>query len=134
MMATISFKEIVKLIHPDHNPGITDAGAKMALAVSNRLNETMLHSLGVRWGVIKVATTRQSPRTHTHTAPPRPEAPKTDDYTIFRRANRIFQPGDIVYCRTKGCSVKITRVSDTRVYFIFNGKESYAAKKNVRFM
>jgi len=139
MMATISFKEIVKLVHPDHNPDIVDAGTKMRLVIANRRNETMLHSLGVQWGVIKVATTRQAPRTHTntHTVPPRRENPwntsSTDAYTVFRRKHRIFQPGDVVYCRTKGCSVILTRVSETRVYFKFNGKETYAAKKNVRF-
>jgi len=137
MMATISFKEIVKLVHPDHNPGMVDAGAKMALVVANRKNETMLHNLGVQWGVIKVAVTPQSPRTHTRTAPPRQEAPRNPDYDaymVFRRKHRIFQPGDVVFCRTKGRSVILTRVTEDRVYFEFNGKASYAMKKNVRFM
>ena len=140
MMAKISFREIVKLVHPDHNPNIPDAGAKMALIVANRRNEVMLHHLGVEWGVIKVGTTRQAPKTHTtHTTGfrPQPNARRKADidaYTEFRRANRIFQTGDVVYCRTKGCVVIITKVTDTRVYFIFNGKESYSAKKNVRFM
>jgi len=136
MMATISFKEIVKLVHPDHNPNIVDAGTKMRLVIANRRNETMLHSLGVQWGVIKVAVTPQSPRTHAWNAPPRQEAPKpnVDAYTIFRRKHRIFQAGDIVFCRTKGRSVKLTKVTTTRVYFNIDGKETYAAKKNVRFV
>ena len=135
MMATISFKEIVKLVHPDHNPNIVDAGAKMALVVANRRNETMLHNLGVQWGVIKVATARQAPRTHT--VPPRQEVPRNPDYDaymLFRRKHRIFQAGDVVFCRTKGRSVIITRVTTDRVYFDFNGKASYAMKKNVRFI
>jgi len=139
MMTTLSFKELAKKIHPDHNPDILDPGTKMRLAIANRHNETALYGLAVQWGVIKVATTRQAPRTHTntHTVPPRRENPwntsSTDAYTVFRRKHRIFQPGDVVYCRTKGCSVILTRVSETRVYFKFNGKETYAAKKNVRF-
>lgn len=141
MMSTISFKEIVKLVHPDHNPNIVDAGAKMALVVANRCNEVMLHNLGVQWGVIKATTAHQTQKTHARPTQP-PPRPRSEDkknadidaYTMFRRANRIFQPGDVVYCRTKGCTVVITKVTDTRVYFIFNGKESYSAKKNVRFL
>ena len=133
MMATISFKEIVKLVHPDHNPNIVDAGTKMRLVIANRHNETMLHSLGVQWGIIRVATTRQAPRTHSAPRQEKPRNPDYDAYMIFRRKHRIFQTGDVVYCRTKGCSVVITRVTEDRVYFDFNGKASYAMKKNVRF-
>ena len=137
MMATISFRELAKKIHPDHNPDILDPGTKMRLAIANRHNESALYGLATQWGIIKVATTRQAPRTHTDQPPPRPEAKRNADidaYTMFRRANRIFQPGDAIYCRTKGCVAVVTKVTDTRVYFIFNGKETYAAKNNIRFM
>jgi hypothetical protein len=134
MMTTLSFKELAKKIHPDHNPDILDPGTKMRLAIANRHNETALYGLAIQWGIIKVAVTPQSPRTHsrTYTAPPRD--PEYDAYMIFRRKHRIFQPGDVVYCRTKGARVVVTRVTDDRVYFDFNGKASYAMKKNVRFI
>jgi hypothetical protein len=135
MMANkISFRELVKLVHPDVNPGITDAGTKMRDIKLYRDNEQMLHRLGVMWGVIRVAVAPQQPRTHT----PRQEAPRPDmrnasEYHEFRKRNRIFQPGDVVFCRTKRSWVAITKVTANRVYFTFNGKESYADKKNVRF-
>jgi hypothetical protein len=136
MSNTISFRDIVKLVHPDLNPSITDAGVKMHTIKLYRDNESMLHRLGVQWGIIRVATAPQQPRTHTprQEAPrPRPQQAPRDDYNMFRRRNRIFQPGDVVYCRTKRGRVFLTKVTESRVYFTWNGKESYAAKKNVRF-
>lgn len=52
-METIAFTELVKLIHPDINPNIKDAGTKMTEAVKNKKNPEILYELGVRWGVIK---------------------------------------------------------------------------------
>ena len=163
MTETISFTEIVKLIHPDHNPSLNDFGGKMRNAKLYRDDEDTLYKLGVSWGVIV------SDKTFTEeTATPAPSATEqleTDyrarklqgyrdliakqdqkkrdakrdsnheknEYFKFRVRNRIFQDGDIVYIRTKGGNVKITKITDTRVYFFWNGKTSYAAKKNVRF-
>ena len=137
MSDTISFRDIVKLVHPDLNPSIVDAGTKMATIKLYRDNEQALFKWAVKWGVIRVATTPQQPRTHT--VPPRPQAPPRPDmrndneYFQFRKRNRIFQAGDRVFCRTKGGTVVLTKVTVNRVYFVWNGKESYAAKKNVRF-
>ena len=41
----ITFKEIVKHIHPDRNPNIKDAGTKMDLAVKYRNNPQKLETI-----------------------------------------------------------------------------------------
>jgi hypothetical protein len=133
-MNTISFREIVKLIHPDHNPNITDAGSKMSDVMKYRSDEGMLYRLGVHWGVIQ-RPEQPTPRPSVNRRNERPRpTPRVDEYTEFRRRNRIFQPGDVVFVRTKRTRVVVERVSENRVYFRFNGKKSWAMKKNVRFI
>jgi hypothetical protein len=52
MTETINFKEMVKMIHPDTNPSIIDAGGKMSQVMSNRKDSSYLYTLAVRWGLI----------------------------------------------------------------------------------
>lgn len=52
-MNTISYKEIVRKVHPDLNPHIQDAGAKMAEIQRNKNNPSALFSLAVRWGLVE---------------------------------------------------------------------------------
>lgn len=53
MTEQISFTDLVRMIHPDSNPEIQDAGAKMSLATKNRNNPHELFRLAVRWGLIE---------------------------------------------------------------------------------
>lgn len=157
--ATISFREIVKLIHPDCNPNITDAGAKMRDVNQYRNDESALYRLAVMWGLIKRPEERPNPRPRPIIDPTprnnirrrprrntvwstgrdernRERARRTanfDEYAQFRRRNRIFQPGDTVFVRTKSTYVTVVRVTEARVYFMYNNRMSFAAKKNVRF-
>lgn len=182
--ATISFKEIVKLIHPDYNPGLDNAGEMMGIAKRHRKDTSFLYELAVHWGIIKPTkeVKDDTPKTPTQTAPqvevpeesvvesivkdateqinnkrsrikPAPRtntAPKNRDAFIwdaetiaqaekqrrewydFRVRNRIFAEGDIIYVRTRKEYVKVTKIGNNRVYFDWNGRTSYAAKKNVR--
>lgn len=85
MMSTISYKDIVKLIHPDHNPNIDDAGGKMRDARLWRKDESILYRLGVQWGVIN-PTPKPTPK-----PTPRPTirpAPRTVRPTPRRRTVR----------------------------------------------
>lgn len=151
--ATISFREIVRLIHPDRNPNITDAGVKMKDAKLYRNDESALYRLAVAWGLIKAPEETPNPRNSViHPAPrnnthrPRRDAAWStersertrrernfDEYTQFRRRNNIFQPGDRVFVTTKSAYVDVARVTNTRVYFMYNNKMTFAAKRNVIF-
>jgi hypothetical protein len=170
MTDTISFTDIVKLVHPDHNPNIQDAALKIKDIMLFRSDENILFKFAVKWGLVKAPagfdTTTETPapsataeyqarklreykdliakqkadnlrnersraeqqRANRDTA----KKADQDEYYKFRVRNRIFQKHDRIYVRTKRANVTVTRTSETRVYFYFNGRESYAAKKNVR--
>lgn len=130
MMSTISFREIVKLIHPDTNPNITEPGLKMVQVKENRGNERALYNLGVQWGVIQAprASTASTASNTASTA-----SVDTTDYEEFRRRNGIYQAGDLVWVTTKRSWVRVTRISGDKVFFQFNGKKSWAKKTNVTF-
>jgi len=49
---TLTFRELVKMIHPDINPEIDDAGAKMSMATRHRDNPSFLFQLAVQWGLV----------------------------------------------------------------------------------
>lgn len=51
-MDTITFTELVKMIHPDVNPHITNPGEKMSQVTSNRNNPSKLFELAVTWGLV----------------------------------------------------------------------------------
>ncbi len=53
MSKTISFKHLVKMIHPDTNPHIEDPGDKMQEATRYLDNEEALYRLAVKWGLIE---------------------------------------------------------------------------------
>ena len=49
----ISFTDLVKLIHPDTNPNITNPSEKMSIVLRNRSNKKALYNLAVQWGVVQ---------------------------------------------------------------------------------
>ena len=51
-METISFRQAVRLIHPDTNPSITDAGVKMNYVMAHKDNEENLYKLMNYWKLL----------------------------------------------------------------------------------
>ncbi len=49
----MTFKEIVKMIHPDLNPNMPDVGSKMADVVKYKHNPTQLFHLAIKWGLVQ---------------------------------------------------------------------------------
>lgn len=50
---TISYFDVVKLIHPDWNPEIQNPSEKMEEATRYKNNESTLYILAVKWGLIE---------------------------------------------------------------------------------
>lgn len=48
----LTFREIVKFIHPDSNPSVVNPSEKMSEAVLNKSNKRALYNLAIRWGFI----------------------------------------------------------------------------------
>lgn len=51
-MSTITYKEIVRKVHPDLNPHVEDAGAKMAEIQKHKNSPSVLFSLAAKWGLV----------------------------------------------------------------------------------
>jgi len=48
----ISFQEAIKLVHPDSNPDVTDAGTKVKTVKLYRDDPVKLHRLLTQWGLL----------------------------------------------------------------------------------
>ena len=48
----MEFRDIVKLVHPDVNPNIPDAGKKMGQCVYYKKDPKMLQQLAIKWGLV----------------------------------------------------------------------------------
>ena len=53
---TITYWNIVKMIHPDFNPDIQNPSKKMAEATAKKDDEEALYFLAVKWGLIEDET------------------------------------------------------------------------------
>jgi hypothetical protein len=51
-MNTISFKEAIKMVHPDTNPNILDAGEKVRMVMMYKNDESALYKMLNSWGLI----------------------------------------------------------------------------------
>lgn len=49
----MTYKELVRKIHPDLNPDITNAGEKMAEIQRYKNNPVMLKNIAIRWGLVE---------------------------------------------------------------------------------
>lgn len=98
-METITFRELVKMIHPDLNPEVIDPGTKMATAKRHRDNPSILFDFAVRWGLIKGnGATGNNTGKHTHTTY------TTNDNDL------IFTCGNEVVFRSRRANVNATIV------------------------
>ena len=66
----ISFKDIVKLIHPDTNPNITDASGKMSLVLKYKKDTAVLWNLAVKWCLVSGSYNVTSPESPNMTSTP----------------------------------------------------------------
>jgi hypothetical protein len=140
MSQTITFREMVKMIHPDHNPSITDAGGKMRTVILYKNEPVELYKLAVRWGLLGKKrpeparprpTIRPAPRStprqsRTWTTPPRP---KYDWLAYFNEEPEV--EGFVCVRTLENSRVKVVRVTPKRVYFYYNGRRTFASRKNI---
>ena len=143
MERTISFRELVRLIHPDINPNITNAGGKMRDAKLFRGHPEELYKLAVRWGLMGIIGGSQTPQAPQ--APRRPihrtterrwettnEPPRPPRYMWRQFADEEPEVNGHVYVNTLGrIRVMVVRITSKRVYFYHNGRRTFASRKNV---
>lgn len=81
-METISYRELIKKVHPDLNPSIQNPGEKIAQAKKHKDNPGFLYNLGVRWGVIQGKENQQFNNT---------------TFTGNSQSNLTFVAGNVVF-------------------------------------
>lgn len=48
----MNYKELIKMVHPDLNPNVVDAGVKVSEIMKNKNNPSELMRLAIQWGLI----------------------------------------------------------------------------------
>lgn len=111
-MNTISFREAIKLVHPDINKNVIDASYKITTIKIYRNDEKYLYTLLSKWGDLKIKNNGFK------------TSNKTKDYsTTIKINNEIF-------VKTKGIVVRVIKITRKRYYFINNGVMSFCNKYN----
>lgn len=156
MTRTLTFREIVKLIHPDHNPNVEDAGGKMRTAVLYKNQPEELYKLAIRWGFAgringgSTPVTPTSPKRTRITPAPRSNTVSTSTSTTtstFSESftyepepryewvadhNKVPEEGDTVVITTKEfIRVEVVRVTPKRIYYFRGGERKWANKTSV---
>jgi len=125
MTRSITFRDLVRRIHPDVNKGIHDAGGKMRQAVQVRNQPEELYKLAIRWGVSDLQY--QEP-----TQKPQPQPVQPPRYGWVRCYNENPRVGDHIIVFSKGNIITLAvRTTAKRVYFYLDGKRQFVHKKNV---
>lgn len=52
----MNYKELIRLVHPDLNPNVKDAGVKVSEIMKNKHNPSELMRLAIQWGLIEGKT------------------------------------------------------------------------------
>lgn len=149
MSRTMSFKELVRLIHPDTCPNVVDAGDKMRTAKLYRKEPEELFKLAVRWGVAfkrpekktlppsRTATVkgveRRGRKVFIRPAPrTKPKPRKRAIRTWMQFPEEDPRSGEYVVVRTlEDAIVQVVRLTPKRVYFYHNDRRTFASMCNV---
>jgi len=105
----ISFRSAVRLVHPDTNPSITDAGTKMRTVMYHKKDEVALYRLMSYWNLLKTQTTPKP------TPTPKPKMFKLEPNTLYNGTISvgIFGIGMIF----------VDKTTKNRVYFTKSEKQ-----------
>ncbi len=150
MCRSITFKQLIKLIHPDTcEVNLNDYGGKVRTAKLYREEPEELYKLAVRWGVAPLQQSTQ-PQIPSITPTIPTITPVTEQRWVspkqHRRPTRATVPRWIwrgfpyetptenchVFVHTKNdARVLVVRVTPKRVYFYYNGRRTFASRINV---
>ena len=113
-MNTISFRKLVKLIHPDVAK-IDNASEKMTIAVTFKEHPEILYRKGVEWGVIKSET----------------KFKYVNNWVWKEFLNSTPRLNRYIHVKTRpGIKVMVVKITPKRVYFYINGKKTWCKKEN----
>jgi curved DNA-binding protein CbpA len=139
---TITFREIVKLIHPDINPDVKEPANKLQQIMVWRDNPRMLYRLAEEWDILTDDAEIQSYDSITwfsgkinitQDEPDVREEPVNQDESDVQEqpGDTEISVGDVISVSTKnGARFTVTKITAKRYYFNCDGKTSFCSKKN----
>jgi len=119
-MNTITYKELIRLVHPDINHDLDDYSGKITLIKTYYKNESMLFKFGVEWGVIekpKKKIVKRKPLKYIH----KNQRWNTSTYIPNKkniRKDNIIRQGDKIRVKTLDIVSICVKVTPKRVYFV----------------
>ena len=110
-METISFTEAIKMVHPDSNPSIEDAGVKVRTIMQYKNEpQTMMRFLK-QWGLIGNVKSKSKSTSTT-----------IRYFTHLKMNHYYYGEVSMIHKRYPGVVFKILRTTNKRVYFMPNEK------------
>jgi curved DNA-binding protein CbpA len=129
---TITFKEIVKLIHPDINPDVKESARKLQQIMVWRNNPRMLYRLAEEWDILTDdAKIRSYDSVTWFSGRAQEQTETTEQTTEPETVDDVIRVGDVISVSTKnGARFTVTKITAKRYYFNCDGKTSFCSKKN----
>jgi len=132
MTNTITYKELMRLVHPDINPNIDDHSGKFNKIKLYYKNEEMLYKFGVEWGVIDNISTPQPKIVRLSTKMVHPHQRWNANLFVPRKTmtDRVKR-GDDILVKTLDIVATCVKVTPKRVYFRkSDGTQTFCSIKN----
>jgi hypothetical protein len=98
---SINFRDAIRMVHPDSNPNIQDAGTKVREVMRFKKSPTHLFILMVRWGLVKEEIK---------------PAQETKSTKFKLQPNKYYFGSVFIIHKTKGI-LAVERTTNKRVYF-----------------
>ena len=124
---TITFKEIIKLIHPDINPDIKEPTNKLQQIMTWRDNPRMLYRLAEEWNILTDDADVNSVDSMVWFS----GNVQTEQVNEPETVDGVIRVGDLISVSTKdGARFTVTKITAKRYYFLCDGVKSFCSKKN----
>ena len=120
MEKSITFRNLVKLIHPDVS-NVENPSEKMTIAVKFKSSPTFLYKKAVEWGVI-------IPEENKPKVTPKYKWFVSWSWNLFH--DEIPRTGDMIFVTTLGYKVRVVKTTPKRFYFYTNGKKTFCNRNN----
>lgn len=121
---SITFKEILKLVHPDVNPDLENTTDKLNEILRFKTNEGVLYRLALDWGLVERVQTPVN----------KPSVNRWNSNISYKRKivkERVIEIGSTIFIKTLNEKGVVTRTTDKRYYFVTeSGRKSFCQKLN----
>lgn len=112
-MSTISFREAIRLVHPDTNPTIKDAGEKVKTIMMYKNKPESIFKCLVQWGLVSSSYKDSNGTTKQYT----PRKVINREYLSHLVSNYVYNGSVTVVLKSQYGEFKVSKTTNKRVYF-----------------